>query len=126
MESYWPLAISCIVIPLMMVIFGAIMIKKTPKRNMLFGYRTRRSTASDAAWDYAQKLAGRIFLRLGLLLLAATVLVFALIYGKSEKTIMAAGMALVYGGLGLLVLSIIPVEIMLNKKFDKNGNEREE
>lgn len=125
METYWPMAVSCIVIPLIMVIFGAIMIKKTPKRNMLFGYRTRRSTASDAAWDYAQKLAGRIFLRLGLLLLAATALVFALIYGKSEKTIITAGTVLLYGGIGLLVLSIIPVEIMLNKKFDKDGNERE-
>jgi uncharacterized membrane protein len=43
------------------------------KINSIYGYRTARSMASQEAWDAAHSLGGRVWLRLGPMLIVVTV-----------------------------------------------------
>ena len=55
-----------ILIPLAVVVIGLLFTLRPPRRiNMIYGYRTARSTASQEAWDTAHRLNGRICLRVG-------------------------------------------------------------
>lgn len=52
---------------LVFIVAALFMIHRPPaKINDLYGYRTRRSMASQQAWDFAQKRSGWLFLKLGI------------------------------------------------------------
>ena len=54
-----------LLIPLVMVIFGAIFIKTAPKKiNFLFGYRTERSMKNEDTWKFAHTYLGKLWLNL--------------------------------------------------------------
>lgn len=63
--------ITDLLIPAMMLGFGAYFKKRAPKDiNHVFGYRTRRSTQNEKTWAYAHKTLGKLWWRLGFLSLA--------------------------------------------------------
>ena len=44
-----------LLIPAVMIVVGAVFLKRPPKRvNGFYGYRTQRSMSSQEAWDFAQ------------------------------------------------------------------------
>lgn len=89
---------------------------RPPARNALYGYRTARSMSSDAAWEYANKLAGRISLPFAACSTAAAVLCIGIKYG-TELPFLPYGTAftLVPSVLGLFA-AIAVTEIKLAKK----------
>jgi uncharacterized membrane protein len=55
-----------LLIPAAVAAIGLLFTYKPPRRiNMIYGYRTARSTASQEAWDMAHRIYGRIMLRVG-------------------------------------------------------------
>ena len=46
------------------------------------------------------------------------------VLGDDEKTVGITGIVICYVQLLVMILPIIPTEISLRKKFDKNGNKR--
>ena len=63
-----------LLIPLLMIVFGVIFLRWPPgKINGLFGYRTARSMASQAAWNFAHAYMGRLWLRVGTVMLVLSV-----------------------------------------------------
>ncbi len=56
---------TVLLIPVIHIIFGILLWKKTPMINDLYGYRTKRSKASLEAWDYANKTTGVVWLIIG-------------------------------------------------------------
>ncbi len=92
--------------------------------NRISGFRTPRSMASPAAWDYAHRLSGRIWLWAGIALLPASVAAMLALLGELEGTVSLWGAVLCFGQLGVLSLSILPVEIALHRAFDENGEPR--
>ena len=109
-------------IPLFMIFFGAVFKNSEPKKiNEAFGYRTRRSMKNLDTWIFAHHYIGRLWLRIGLIVLIPTVIAGMFAFGKDADTI---GMrAVITEGLQLIpmVISIIMTERALKKTFDKDG-----
>ncbi len=105
-----------LIYPLCML-FGGLMLYKLPagKPNGIYGYRTRRSMASQEAWDYANKRAGKIWL-VTCGILAALFLISRLITPLDKGTLTYLHFFI---GLTLLFLPVFIVEKELKSKFGK-------
>ena len=73
-------------LPLIMVVFGKLFQHCPGKINSVFGYRTRRSMASQEAWNFAHHACGKLWFRWGLVLLPVTVGLMLLLYGFINHT----------------------------------------
>ena len=72
--------ISDLLLPAVVTAIGLLFTYHPPRRiNMIYGYRTTRSMASQEAWDAAHRIDGRISLRVGPPLIAFAVLVKLLV-----------------------------------------------
>jgi len=111
-------------IPGVMLLFGWIFRKHPPKQiNSFYGYRTRRSSASQAAWDFAQVTMGKLWWRWGWVLLALSVAA-QLPFLQAEESTISKISGLVCGAqVAVLLLSIWPVERALKRQFpDQSKN----
>lgn len=112
-------------IPLIMIIGGYFMYKKTPKEiNGVIGYRTKMSKMNKDTWMFAHNYCGRLWLKLGIALVIPTVIVQIPFVHSNDNVI--GNMTLIVEMIQLVVLlcSIIPVEQALKKAFDENGVRR--
>ena len=100
--------------PIFMLIFGRVLLKcANQSRNSALGYKTRRSTSSQEAWVFANTIAGRYWIRLGLICLPIIIIagLFVGIYVHNSGVEGNSLMRYFYGVLGLpllLFLSVIP------------------
>ena len=124
--GFWFYMLLCkVVIPLMMIGFGFAFLKHPPKRvNYIYGYRTTRSMKNQDTWLFAHQYCGRLWLRWGLVLLPATLVVMLLLLGRSEDTVGSLGGVFCLVQTVPLVGSIFPTEAALKRTFDKDGNRR--
>lgn len=96
---------------------GLLLFLFPPKQiNGLYGYRTKRSMRSQAAWDFAQKYGASRLIYLGLALMAASTV------GLLIDMPYALGVGL---GLGLLLIGLVlmfrHVEQELKRRFPEEG-----
>lgn len=114
--------IMSLLIPLVMIIIGAVFIKRPPKKiNGIYGYRTRMSRKSQETWDFAHLFSGRIFFRMGIVMIVPSVIVMLLVHGRSEDTVGFVGGILELAQCVFLVLPIPFTERALRENFDENG-----
>ena len=113
--------IMCIFIPAIMLLFGIIFEKRAPEKiNPLFGYRTRRSMQNKDTWEFAHKCIGKIWKWAGTLLIPLSLIPLLFVMGRDKNTVGTVGTVIVWVQLAVLILSIIPVEAALKKKFDND------
>lgn len=125
MSTWFLLGAMSLFVPLIMLIFGIVFLKKSPNKiNPVYGYRSRRSMKSIDAWKFAHFLCGKIWLYAGIVMLLLTILAMLLVLKKSEETIGTVAQIVIYVQLAVLLLSIIPVEASLKRNFDENGNKK--
>jgi len=108
-----------------MLICGFFMYKYPPKKiNWIIGYRTTMSRKNRDTWVFAHDYCGRLWLKLGLLLLILTIIIQIPFIHTGENTI--GYMTLVVEGIQLAILlgSIPFVEKALKKTFDEHGVRR--
>ena len=86
-----------------------------------FGYRTRRSMASQEAWNFAHHACGKLWFRWGLVLLPVTVGLMLLVWGRDTGTVGLFGAVVMVVQLAVLLLSVAVVENALKRTF---GEER--
>ena len=84
---------------------------------MLFGYRTKRSMQSPEAWVFAHHYCGKLWLRLGLILLPITILTMTLIDGRSDDVIGTSGLVLVTIQILAMIVTIPATEHALKNQF---------
>lgn len=108
------LIIAVFLFPILKIIFGILLYKKTPDINYLYGYRTKRSMGSDEAWDYANKITGKIWLILGIL---ETIVFLPLVLIFKSETMY---LILVFIPLVFVVIFLIIVERQLKNKFSND------
>ncbi|MFZ5353137.1 MAG: SdpI family protein [Bacillota bacterium] len=118
--------ITLMLIPATLVGFGLLWRKHPPKTiNFAYGYRTSWSMKSQETWNFAHKYAGKIWLYTGIPLgiLSAVVLIIYrnLDLEKLGQFVIILNIIQLVG----LFSPIIPTEIALRKRFDKNGNRKE-
>lgn len=118
--------LTALLIPLIMIGVGCAFTKTAPKNiTHIFGYRTAMSMKNRDTWEFAHKHCGKLWVRLGLILLPLSILPMLFVIGKSEDTIGTTGAIVCLLGAALLILSIFPTERALRKTFDENGNRKE-
>lgn len=113
--------------PAIMILFGAFFMKSAPKRiNYIFGYRTDMSMKNWDTWAFAHKYIGKLWFRLGLLLIPITVIPMLFVIGNSENVVATVGLIVSFVNTVTLIVPIFFTEKALNKAFDKDGNRKAE
>ena len=106
-----------------MILFGLLFLKKPPREiNGLFGYRTRMSSINDETWYFAHQYAGAVWIRTGVAVLAASLLVIWFL--KSSKKFESYMLILFYFQMASLLMVIPLTEIALRKTYDRDGQRR--
>lgn len=112
-----------IMIPACMVVFGLMFVKSPPGNiNGFFGYRTARSCSSKEAWDFAHTYFGRIWWKLGMVMLVISAAVMVPFAGKSDDAIGIAGTVICVIQIIVMLAPILFTERALKRNFDDKGN----
>ena len=117
-----------LLIPLVMIIFGRVFEKKPPKIGMskfAFGYRTIMSMRNADTWEYAHRFFGKLWFRFGIVVGVISIIALFFVIGKDKDTVGFAGLIICYVQMAVMLIPVIPTEISLRKRFDKNGNRKD-
>ena len=123
---YWWVMLLCdMIVPVVMVVAGIIMLKHCPKKiNMLLGYRTTRSMVNMDTWRFAHHHCGRLWWRIGLIMLILSALAHIPFYQSSEAVIGTFASVLCWVQVAILVVSVFPTERALKKTFNDDGTRK--
>ena len=113
--------------PVVMVVMGLLYSFAAPKEaNHHFGFRCYYGMGSVEAWRFTQRLAGVVWIALGVILLAA-MLVLAMRLKTAEvdtMTLLLSALAGVLVQAAVLVLASLLIRITVFVRFDRHGNSR--
>ena len=113
--------------PVVMILFGTMFMKSAPKKiNYIFGYRTELSMKNRDTWEFAHKYIGKLWFRLGLLLIPITVIPLLFVIGHSENVVATVGLIVSFVNTVTLIVPVFFTGKVLNKSFDKDGNRKAE
>lgn len=113
------------VIPFSMIGFGMNMMKGGPADiNTLFGYRTVMSMKNKDTWEFAHKYFGRLWVKIGWLILPVSVIPLSFVFKKDLTTVATVGLAVMFIQLIPMLLPIHMTEVALKRTFDENGIHR--
>ena len=114
-----------LLIPVTMIALGRRFQTHPPRRiNGSYGYRTTRSMKNQQTWDFAHRTCGRLWVRIGLVLLPVSVAVMFPTLGRTVNTIGIFCIALCAVQLVVMLVGIVPVERALKRRFDEQGRPR--
>lgn len=111
--------------PLLIFFVGLFLKTKKINRNTVFGYRTHMSLKNNITWKYANSYLGKIWSFYGGILLIISVILSVYLYMLDGKIKDIYILYFITSQLIFVIISIIFIEIKLNKKFDVDGNEKE-
>lgn len=116
------LALLC---PTFMIIFGVIFIIIAPNGiNYVLGYRSRRSIKTKETWKFANRFLGIFWVILGTLSFASILVPMILLYYSQDSIIGTVGALLTLASIVILAIPILPLEMLIQKKFDVFGNKK--
>lgn len=93
---WWFMLLCDLLIPIVMVVGGRMMWKHCPKHiNGMLGYRTTRSRKNMDTWKFAHDYCGKLWWKIGWLMIIPSALVHIPLYHSDENTIGVAGGILV-------------------------------
>lgn len=111
-----------LLVPLTLIFFGNYFIRHAPADiNAVFGYRTKMSMKNKQTWEFAHKYIGKLWLRLGLIMLPFSIIPMIFTAGKTEDVIGITGGVIEFIQIALMIFTIFPTEKALKKNFDKYG-----
>lgn len=114
--------VMALLLPGTMVVLGQVFLRRPPQHiNGVYGYRTRQSMASQAAWDFAHRTCGRLWFTWGLVLLPISAALMLPVLGRTEDVVGIWGTVLVVLQLVLMFLTICLTERALKRHFDEAG-----
>lgn len=119
------MAVTDLLIPCIMIIFGKIFLKNPPREiNGIYGYRTGRSMKSKDTWDFAHRYFGRLWYYGGIVMLPVSLVLMLFALGKGQNTVGWAGGMLCFVQMIPMIGAIFPTERALKKAFDENGRKK--
>ena len=122
--GFWIFMTICnLMIPVLMIVIGKVFVKKPPKNiNYIVGYRTARSMKNQDTWNFAHLYCGKLWWKIGWVMLPLAVIGMLPVIGKNEDIVGEAGAVVVTAECIAMFVAIFFVEKALAKKFDKEGN----
>ncbi len=112
--------------PATMIGIGKSFQKAAPKDiNSIYGYRTAMSMKNRDTWEFAHRHCGRLWFRLGLILLPVNLIPMLLVIWESRELVNIVGSVLCAIDTVIIIATIFPTEAALKKTFDQDGNRRE-
>ena len=113
--------------PLILLGFGLVYLLSPPKEaNYGLGYRFWWGMASLEAWTFTQRIAGMVWTALGAVLTIVMALICAGFRGMDPMDMAWTACICVIVELVLVAAACIAVNLVVMKKFDKDGYLREE
>lgn len=114
-----------LLVPLVMIIGGYFMYNRPPEDiNSVMGYRTKRSKKNKDTWKFAHEYCGKLWIKVGAILLILTIVVQIPFVHSDSDVIAAFNIILIIVQTAVLIVSLVPVERALERTFDENGNRR--
>ena len=115
-----------LLIPVIMLLVGLVFRKHPPKSiNGIWGFRTRRSMKSQAAWEYANRYIGKIWFYWGMVMLPLSVVPMLFVLNGSPRQIESVTVVTCLIQLIPVVISNFVAEKALKDRFDEEGNRKE-
>lgn len=115
-----------LILPIAVIMVGVSVWKNPPKMGEQFGFRTKRSQKSEAAWTYAQiaygKVSTAVFIPIEILTLAAGVTAIAMNLGDLPAFITFMSVEVIQ--VAAIIIITAAVDLRLKKHFDEDGNLR--
>ena len=113
--------------PLVMIIYGLFEKKhqKIARSKFAFGYRTVMSMKNEETWEYAHRFFGKLWFRFGIVLGLISIIPLFFVIGKDKDTVGFAGLIICFVQMAVMLLPVIPTELALRRRFDKNGNRKD-
>ena len=100
-----------LLIPFTMIGFGKYFLKTAPKEiNAVFGYRTTMSMKNKDTWLFAHKYCGKIWYKVGLIMLPISFVIMLFVIGRTKDMIGMVGGIVCFVQMIPLVGTIIPTE----------------
>lgn len=111
--------VCMLIIPITCIIAGYILKTKPPKEiNNVYGYRSRRSKASQEAWDFANVYSGKNIFIVGIVLLFAGPAVYLLLTKTAGAGMMPSMLMVMFLEIIVMILvALVPTEMKLKEKF---------
>ena len=111
--------------PALMLVLGILYFTKPPaEANYSWGFRAYLGMGSVEAWRFTQRVAGLVWMAVGggMTLLALAAGIFMLIFNAGQAATLAIWAVSIE--LILVILSWIVINVIVLRKYDKNGNLR--
>ena len=125
MWLWWFWLICDLLIPFVMIVVGRMSWKHCSKNiNSLIGYRTTRSMKSMDTWKFAHEYCGKLWWKLGWLIMILTALMYITLYQSNDNMIGIAGVVLITIQCTVLIISIYPTEKALKEHFNDDGTRK--
>ena len=117
--------ICSLLVPVIVIITGRMMWKHYPKNiNGLIGYRTTLSMRNIDTWKFANEYCGRLWYRIGILMLIFSIIICLLFFKASYNTAFMASLILIAIQCIILVATIFPTENALKREFPEEETRR--
>ena len=117
--------ICSLLVPVIVIITGRMMWKHCPKHiNGLIGYRTTLSMRNIDTWKFANEYCGRLWYRIGILMLIFSIIICLLFFKASYNTAFMASLILIAIQCIILVATIFPTENALKREFPEEETRR--
>ncbi len=125
MGIWWLFFVFNLWVPAIMILVGYWTWKHcSPNINHLFGYRTTRSMKNTDTWKFANDYVGRLWWKIGWVLIIPTVLIQLSFMRSSTNKVVILYLVILFIQMTIMLLTIIPVENALKKKFNDDGTIR--
>lgn len=125
MWFWWFLFFCNLLVPVLMIFSGRMMWKHPPRNiNGMVGYRTTFSMKNKDTWEFAHNYCGRLWWKIGWIMLVPSVVIFSFTYSKTEEVMGTIEAILCTIQCVILILSIFPTEKALKRNFTNEGIRR--
>lgn len=125
MWFWWFMFFCNLLIPALLIISGRMMWKNCPKKiNGIIGYRTSYSMKNMDTWKFAHDYCGRLWWKIGWIMLFPSVLLQMPFWYQSDDVVGAVGAVICTVQCIILIASVFMTEKALKRTFHEDGTRR--
>ena len=108
--------------PIVLLVMGVLYFFLSPKEaNYHFGYRCYFGMGSENAWQFTQRLAGLVWMGLGLILTIIMVIISSSFAGKPIMDTISSGFTCLIWEIVLTAISCVAINVLVMLRYDRKG-----